>query len=245
MPDYSYFSKLYIPEIRTVEGLAQNLGELLEKAELSPILVMRERRPFALIVGLSDVDAVEFVTEQVPAALDLDYRQHWVVATSRCSLAGVIPDQLLAGIEERLAVSAEFLDGDEFTHSADEVRSCLRQFPLEVSNKRPDAESWWFSTKDQLLLYVTRCTGERAAADIRQLLEVKEMPRGRRNDEVQSLAEAREIVAFEFELTGDRSMAWPIALAGAAWLAEKGQGLVCDMKYEWIRPQENELVHLW
>jgi hypothetical protein len=64
-------------------------------------------------------------------------------------------------------------------------------------------------------------------------------------DVVQSaLAEAVEIVGFELTVSDTEGMGWPVVIAAAAYLADRGRGLIQADREGWMAPKGLDVEHV-
>ena len=157
------------------------------------------------------------------------------------SLVGVAPAMLRAGLGKSLPlISSMWLadDGERAEEVAErvEVVDLLRngQFGMwEIRWRRPGDKG--------PSIKLTRTAD---LADIgmekRELMQVAEKERA-----VKALKAAVEIVSFDIQNSdGVESMAWPVALSAAAWLATTGRGILHAKGEGWFQPAGNDLRRL-
>ena len=82
-----------------------------------------------------------------------------------------------------------------------------------------------------------RWYGPATDEEVEDRLEDIEDQQGFAADRVRAmLAKAGESIAFELKVSHAQGMGWPLAIAGAAWLAEIGQGLIHAEGSGWMAP---------
>ena len=59
-----------------------------------------------------------------------------------------------------------------------------------------------------------------------------------------AIAEAVEIVGFELTVSDTEGMGWPVVIAAAAYLADRGRGLIQADGEGWMAPKGRDVEHL-
>jgi hypothetical protein len=162
----------------------------------------------------------------------------WVVAICERPIAGLIPKDLLLGIEARLATLTDFLEPEE-PEDTDEVLHRLTVGPWDPNDP---ASSWHVRYRDDRppIVMLERVSGQACAAHVAEELAEGAIRRkrgaaARRIREV--LGRAHEQFPFCLKASHLDSMGFPIAVAAAAYLVQRaGGGLIRSCSTSWMEP---------
>lgn len=156
----------------------------------------------------------------------------WIRALCTKPLGGLTKDELRAGIARRLPALAA-LYGEE-GHEATLAK-------LTISDE-------WD------LAYLgdgTAIGGERWTAPDAVREEVEELLEGLADSEEDDVEEVRELLAdvvesvgFELKLSDCEGIGWPLGLAAAAFLAERGEGIIQADGEGWMAPEGDGVEHV-
>jgi hypothetical protein len=165
----------------------------------------------------------------------------WIHAYCNESVASVTPQELAAGIAERLKLLTHLFCPEE-EEDPDEVLARLR-----IEDKSTDGTFRVFLMhyrKDSpVFIHIGRT--EDPGGEIE---EVQEVISGRTEPELaticEMLAKAKESVAFCLKVHDVEAMGFPLSIAAAAYLVEKAGGLIQSGSYSWMVPSGREVRFL-
>jgi hypothetical protein len=161
----------------------------------------------------------------------------WIRALCTTTVADVTPAELCAGIAERLAgIAADY--GEE-----DAAATVGR---LRVAGEAPLA-AWEISYRgDETSLGVARAS---KPAEVREevgelVASLAECDEDGVDDVRELLGHVVEVVTFELSLSDCEGLGWPVAIAAAAYLAARGEGLVQADGEGWMEPAGLGVEHV-
>jgi hypothetical protein len=167
----------------------------------------------------------------------------WVRAICTKSVAGVSAEALRAGVAERLPRLSSLYGEDD---AADTVRR------LRVEQAEGAAEGGFevlllrYLEEDERFLRVERWADRERVGE--EIAELREDLEGSDEEEVDTvlacLDAAVETVAIELKMSDTEGIGWPVAIAAAAFLAERGAGLIQADNEGWLAPRGREVEHL-
>jgi hypothetical protein len=160
----------------------------------------------------------------------------WVVAICERPVGQLRPKDLLVGIARRLAELTAFFDPDE-EEDPDEIIRRLTIRPYDP--KDPTSCLHLAYRDDHAPIVMDRVSGERCAADNEEELAEGAIRRkrgaaARRIRDV--IGRAEERFAFCLKTSHLESMGFPIAVAAAASLVERGGGVIRSCETSWMEP---------
>ena len=164
----------------------------------------------------------------------------WIRVFCRETVSRATPEEMRAGIARRLELLTYLFCPEDEEEPGDvlgrlRIENCSEgdAFGVFLLHYRRDggppirAERWYGPAKEE---------------EVEERLEDLEGREGPAADRVRAmLAQARESIAFDLKLSHAQGMGWPLAVAGAAWLAEIGQGLIHAEGTGWMSPKGNEV----
>jgi hypothetical protein len=163
------------------------------------------------------------------------------------SLAWVIPEALVAGVGERLALLT-YLYCPESEERPDDV--CKR---LRVTMQGEGAFDTWllrYGRVHNAQMRIHRVARESPATPFRRsgAEDVAYMASLRRDLEPRAGTEVRrvldsahDVVTIAMTARAAQRMAWPVGVAAAAWLAARGDGLLHAPGSGWLAPTPKEV----
>jgi hypothetical protein len=163
----------------------------------------------------------------------------WIRAICRRSVEFTTPEELLTGITKRLMLLTYLYGEDDY----EETTSRLR---VENASRVETFEVYriYYRQSGNSFIRVARWSKPSAVAE--EVKELVESLEDRREPEAemirQLLAETIETVGLELKQSDADGMGWPVAIAAAAYLADKGKGVVHDGQ-GWLQPTAKE-VHI-
>jgi hypothetical protein len=171
----------------------------------------------------------------------------WVRAICRKSVADGTPEELRAGIAERLPRMAALYGESDVEATVARLR--VEAEPGGAGDPEERGSSVWqlrYRGDDQRSVRVERWSDPaRVEGEVKELLEGLEDCDEDGVGEVRSaLTEAVETVAFELAMSDTEGMGWPVVIAAAACLARRGNGLVQADGEGWMEPDGLDLEHL-
>ncbi|MFT3775971.1 MAG: hypothetical protein QM820_62295 [Minicystis sp.] len=161
----------------------------------------------------------------------------WIRALCTRTVADVTPADLAAGIAERLPLVAS-LYGEE---GAEEVARRLR-----IEGQAPMSAWELFYRGDEASIGLERWSkpGE-VREEVDELLEtLADSDEDGVEDVRELLGQVVETVAFELKLSDCEGMGWPVAIAAAAVLAARGEGIIQADGEGWMVPEGKEIEHV-
>jgi hypothetical protein len=162
----------------------------------------------------------------------------WIRAICRKSVTSTTPEELLTGITKRLMLLTYLYGEDDY----EETMSRLR---VENASSGETFEVYriYYQERGNGFIRVARWSKPNAVAqEVRELMESLEERKGLEVEMIrQLLAKAVEIVGLELKQTDADGMGWPVAIAAAAFLAEKGEGVVYADGEGWMEPTAKEV----
>jgi hypothetical protein len=164
----------------------------------------------------------------------------WIRALCRKSVASVTPKDLLAGISERLLLLTYLYGEDEEDY--EEVMSRL-QVENATSTAVFDIYRLHYRESRRSFIRVARWSKpEKVASEIEELREsIAECQEPQAEIVRLLLAESIETVGFELKPTDADGMGWPLTIAAAAYLADKGAGGIYVDGEGWLEPTQTEI----
>ena len=167
----------------------------------------------------------------------------WVSVFCRSTVGQTRPDELAAGIGQRLKLLT-FLYCPDKEEAPEAVLSRLAVTPLGSNG---DFRAWalrWRPEPDPFIR-VNRWAGEKAAGEIAERRERLARQPVAEVAVVRAVLDAAiETVGFELKQSDLDTMGWPIAVAAAAWLAERGDGLIHADTEGWLKPTRGEVERI-
>lgn len=157
------------------------------------------------------------------------------------SLSGISPEDLRAGIAERLPRLAAFYGEPDPTETIARLR---------VERAGPEGGGDGLLVRylegDARGLRVERAVAPaEVKAEVGALLADLEDCDEEEVDEVRDcLAAAVEIAAIELAVSDAEGVGWPVVIAAAATLAARGEGLVQTEAEGWLAPSGSDVEHL-
>lgn len=157
-------------------------------------------------------------------------------------LSDVSPQDLHAGIAERLPITARFYGEDD----AEETLARLRV----VEDASPDggfsAYLLHYREDNGRPLRIEReCMSTRFKQEVQSLLDAIE---DNEEDDVEvvrdCLSRAVEVAIIELTMSDTEGIGWPLAIAAAAYLAGRGAGLIQADAEGWMQPHGRDVRHL-
>ena len=146
---------------------------------------------------------------------------------------------LEAGIRQRLRLLTPLFCPDN-EEDPDIVLSRLRITPRGV-----DLLEIYYRADTERFIRVERWAGDGAAEEVAEALEDLEDAAGPGAAQVRAiLVQTVETIAFELKLSDAQGMGWPLAIAGAAKLAERCGGVIYADDSGWMVPSGNEVDFL-
>ena len=167
----------------------------------------------------------------------------WVRAFCRKTVGATRPEELTAGIGQRLSLLTALYCPDK-EESPKTVLARLTVAPLRGES---GFQAWvlrW-QPEPNPFIRVERWTGDRAQSEI---AEIRARFSGRSGGEVETvravLDAAIETVGFELRQGDLDTMGWPVAVAAAAFVAERGDGLIHADTDGWSKPTAREVKRI-
>jgi hypothetical protein len=170
----------------------------------------------------------------------------WIVAYCRDSVASVTPDELHAGIAERLKLLT-YLFCPEDEEEPDEVMARLQiedisqgsEFRVFLMNYRGSGQAPIRIDRDD--------DPKLVQGEIQEIIEeffpaVDSPPKQRVID---LLANARESIAFCLKAHDVEAMGFPLSIAAAAYLVQRAGGVIRSGSYSWMVPSGREVEIIW
>lgn len=170
-----------------------------------------------------------------------------ITVFTRSSLVDVTPDQLAAGIAERLGLfTALYCPIDE--EKPDVVLARLRVVPTTES---VGFDTWHvrYGRAHNAAIAVVRTAREASATPFQSsgVENVAYMARIHRGVEPRDLREVADVLDRAYDVVSIRMtkkaaqrMAWPVGVAAAAWLAARGDGILFVPGSGWLVPTKKE-----
>jgi hypothetical protein len=172
-----------------------------------------------------------------------------IVVFARVSLAAVTPGALLAGIGERLTLLTYLFCPEKEEHS-DVVLARLRVTEDRGSPTGFELWSLRYGRPHNAVMRIqrsamdtpatpSRLSGKDSVAHTTGVYRRLE-PRG--GKEVDAVLEAvHDVVIITMTKRAARTMAWPVGVGAAAWLAEHGHGVLFAAGAGWFAPTAREV----
>jgi hypothetical protein len=156
------------------------------------------------------------------------------------SVAAVTAEMLHGGIAARFGLLASLLG----TETEEEPEDVLGRLEVEESGDAFDV-ILLHTGRGQPPIRVERWEGDQADTDVKALLEALEARPSPTAEKIgDMLVRAAEVVAFHLEPRHAHGSGWPLAVAGAVWLAEVGGGLVYADGTGWLAPKGHDVMFL-
>jgi hypothetical protein len=170
----------------------------------------------------------------------------WVRAVCRASVSGVTPGELRAGIIERLAPMAVLYGESDHEAAAARVRVEAESASSAEAGGFGVYRLYFRGEGDARSVRVERwAEPARVKEKAARLLEAIEDCDEDDVDVVESaIAEVVEIVGFELTVSDTEGMGWPVVIAAAAYLADRGHGLIQADGEGWMAPKGRDVEHL-
>jgi hypothetical protein len=168
----------------------------------------------------------------------------WVRAVCQKSIGHVAAEQLAQGIAVRLPRLCSMLS-PEILNESERIIECLRiRSPSESGDFR-QFNIHYRQQRDIPIRVGRWCDPEMVQEEIDELLEfLVDVDNPAVFPVRELLCTAMEIVVFELKMSQLEDMGWPLAIAAAAWLAEKGEGLVQADGHGWMEPTKDGVLVL-
>lgn len=160
----------------------------------------------------------------------------WIRTVCRSSVAGTTPDELLRGIGKRLMLLT-------YSYGEDDYEETLARLRVEsdAGGAGFDVFRIYYRPEDTRFLRVERWSRPKILDEVDELAAALGQRDGRNVAVVRDLlANAVEIVGFELKLSDANGMGWPVGMAAAAYIAEKGAGAIYAEGEGWLEPVEGE-----
>lgn len=161
----------------------------------------------------------------------------WIRSVCRKSVVATTPEELRSGIAKRLKLLTYLYGEDDYEETVARlrVRNASAGATFEVYRLS-------YHQSDQKFIRAERWSKPKIVEELKELIEVLEGRKDQGAEMIrQLLAEAIEVVAFELKQSDADGMGWPVAIAAAAYLAEKGDGAVHAEGEGWMGPTETEI----
>ena len=147
---------------------------------------------------------------------------------------------LRAGIGKRLpAIASTWLPEDEYDPAPVAARLSVKNM---ATSGFATGELHWRAAGDKgPPIRIAR------NADLSDLqMEKEELRRIATSDPVkQAIQRATEVISFDIQLSDTKqSMAWPVAMSAAAWLADAGKGVLYAKGDGWFEPSATDIKQL-
>ena len=168
----------------------------------------------------------------------------WIRAICTRPLGDITPDDLRAGIAERLPrLCALYGEPDPSEVIA---RLCITTYRPDKEGALEVLEIHYREDDPERSLDVERWVDPAMVKEeVDELLEELEDCEEERVDEVREvLGRAVETAAIELKMSDTERVGWPLAIAAAAALAARGEGLIQADGEGWMAPQGDGVEHL-
>lgn len=171
----------------------------------------------------------------------------WIRVVVRSSLADVTPEALREGVVERLPRLAATYGEDGAAVANEHLRVVRR--PKEGAGAEFDVFELRWAPDQERPLRIERWVDGKAEEELRELSAWLASYLENEDDEgadeiAETLDAAEETIGLELGPNQTEGIGWPVAMAAAAYLAERGDGLLRADGEGWLAPEEGELRHL-
>jgi hypothetical protein len=161
----------------------------------------------------------------------------WIRALCTKAVGDVTPAELRAGIAERLPLLAALYGEDDAEATAPRLR---------IEGETPMRAWELFYRDDDHFIGVERWSEPAEVGE--ELDELRESLEDCDEDEVEDvlalLDRVVETVAFELKTSDCEGIGWPVAIAAAACLAARGEGIIQADGEGWMAPRGREVEHV-
>lgn len=161
----------------------------------------------------------------------------WIRALCTKAVGDVTPAELRAGIAERLPLLASLYGEDDAEAAAARLR---------IEGEAPMRAWELFYRGDDHAIGVERWS---EPAEVRE--EIDELRETLADSDEDGVDDVRELldrvvetVAFELKVSDCEGIGWPVAIAAAACLAARGEGLIQADGEGWMAPRGREVEHV-
>ena len=159
----------------------------------------------------------------------------WVRTFATRAIGPLDAESMRAGIASRLTLLTYLLCPDE----EEEPENVLAR--LRVHQISEDTLNIFYRV-DEHFIRVDRWAGGQAEREVQEFLAEILRPTDPGVDTVKEiLSKCVETVAFELKLSDARGMGWPLAVGGAAHLAQTGNGIIYADDVGWMVPSGKEV----
>ena len=167
----------------------------------------------------------------------------WVRALCTTHLSDLTPEALRSGIAERIAFLAAYYgeEGAEATRPLLRIEDVRHDGGPSEGPPNPPGDAVWllhYRGDDDHFLRIERWTEPAAvASEVAELREELEACDEEDVDEVRELLDhVVETVGIELKMSDVEGIGWAVAIAAAAFLADRGEGLVQADEEGWMAP---------
>lgn len=161
----------------------------------------------------------------------------WVRALCTTSVADITPEELRAGIAQRLPLLASLYGEDDEEATAARLRvegdAPLGVWKIAYRGDETSIRLERWSEPAELKEEVTELLDGLADCDEDGVDEVREL-----------LGKVVDSVALELKLSDCECIGWPVAIAAAACLAARGAGIVQADGEGWMLPRGRDVEHV-
>ena len=162
----------------------------------------------------------------------------WIRAVCRKSVAFTTPKELRTGITKRLMLLTYLYGEDDY----EETLSGLRVETASAGETFEVFRIYYQKNSDRFIRVGRWSKRTMVAEEVKELTESLQERTERKAAEIRKLlAETLEIVGLELKQSDADGMGWPVAIAAAAYLADKGEGAVQADGQGWMKPTEKEI----
>jgi hypothetical protein len=162
----------------------------------------------------------------------------WIHAYCNKSVASVTPEELAAGIAERLELLTYLFCPEEEEEPTDVLAR------LRIEDKSTDGTFRVFlmhyRTDSPLFIRIDRTDDPQAEIEeVQELLPLRSKPELASIS--QMLAQAKEGVSFCLKAHDVEAMGFPLSVAAASYLVQKAGGVIQSGSYSWMVPDDREV----
>ena len=165
----------------------------------------------------------------------------WVNIFCQRSVESVRPNDLIRGIEKRLAVMTYLLLPEE----EEEPASVSKRLKIEATQRGEPfrrLQIHYRTDGDQFLVMERWTNSEAVFEEVKEFLERLEKRSESAAERIRDhLRETIESIGIELKASDARSMGWPVAICAAAEIAERGDGIIHAGGSGWMVPSGNEV----
>lgn len=166
----------------------------------------------------------------------------WLDALCRNSLGEINPDDLRNGIAKRLR-ALTYLYCPEDEEEPDVVLSRMR---IEAFAQRQGVWILYARKEPDRFIRIERSRVNSNHEEIQEQLQRLDDLADQERPELQQIREflysVKEVFLIELKSSDLETMAWPVAVAAAAWFAEMGSGFIRNEDNQWLVPNNRDVT---